>query len=505
MGIFFTLLYIFTSYLAPSTVFGDLAQYHLEEFIAFVALIASLLKAQGAGVFKMSQTVAVLALMVCVVLSLVFNGVTRSAPEALITFLTGALTYFFIMWNFRTWFHVQLLIAVLLAAALFVVSQGFFAVNTGNVASPWVFVMGHVGDNVLLRIRGLGFINDPNDLCQFLVGLIPCVFIFWRRGNFLRNLLFVLLPVFVLLYGMFLTHSRGGMVGLLAALMVVGWRKFGVIPAVITGGGLFVALSAIGWSGGRDVSAESGSDRMEAWSTGLTLIRSHPVFGVGYHRFEEYFYITAHNTVVVCAAEIGLVGFFFWTLMVIPTMVELGAGSRAASPKLDPDAARKVRPPFPWARAAAATSPLTIAPTRMLHTAAALRLRATPALSTVISASLAQAIIPTPPVFLSRGPILPVENSPKFPADEEIRRMCSLLTISLTGFFAAGWFLSRSYTTVLFVNIAMALAIHRLAVERGIVPGYLAWPKAAKYSGIATVVLIALVYILLRVTNLLPK
>jgi hypothetical protein len=82
----------------------------------------------------------------------------------------------------------------------------------------------------------------------------------------------------------------------------------GTIPAGIT---------ALNWSGGRGISAEAGSDRKAAWGTELMLIRSHPIFGVGFERFTEYNEITAHNT-VVCNAELGLTGFFFWVLFTLP-------------------------------------------------------------------------------------------------------------------------------------------------------------------------------------------
>ena len=53
--------------------------------------------------------------------------------------------------------------------------------------------------------------------------------------------------------------------------------------------------------------------RMEAWATGFDLLKTHPLFGAGMTRFTEFFYITAHNTIMVCAAETGMFGLFWWS------------------------------------------------------------------------------------------------------------------------------------------------------------------------------------------------
>ena len=64
---------------------------------------------------------------------------------------------------------------------------------------------------------------------------------------------------------------------------------------------------------------EGGADRLELWSSGINLIKTHPFFGVGLGNFADEVGITAHNSVVVCAAEIGLVGFYAWVLLLFST------------------------------------------------------------------------------------------------------------------------------------------------------------------------------------------
>ena len=63
---------------------------------------------------------------------------------------------------------------------------------------------------LMKRIRGLGLLHDPNDLALGLVIALPLVWAGWRTRAFMRNVLFVLVPSGLLLYGLYLTRSRGG-------------------------------------------------------------------------------------------------------------------------------------------------------------------------------------------------------------------------------------------------------------------------------------------------------
>ena len=112
-------------------------------------------------------------------------------------------------------------------------------------------------------------INDPNDFGQLIVCVIPLMFIFWRPKKMLLNIAFVILPVCVLLFGVFLTHSRGALLALMAVAVVAARRRIGTVPALVLAGGLFVAAMALNFTGGREISAESGADRTALWGEGL--------------------------------------------------------------------------------------------------------------------------------------------------------------------------------------------------------------------------------------------
>jgi O-antigen ligase len=491
MGIFFTLIYIVTAYLAPPTIFGDLAQYHIEVFLAGIALILSLFRLEGSRLGGLPQTYAVLGLIMAVAFSMIFNGLFGLTLVSLLEFIPAAFVFFFVFLNFRTKFHLQLLVITLFGVAAFTIYKGAVAQLTDNQLSPWIMRMTDAQGNLFYRSRGLGFLNDPNDFSQFVVGLIPCMFLFWRSGRFVTNLLFVLLPVTYLLYGMFMTHSRGGMVALLVTVIVAGRRKIGVIPSLVGGAILFVGLTAVGWSGGRDVSVESGNDRLEAWSTGIQLIRSHPIFGIGYERFNQYFYITAHNSVVVTAAELGMVGLFVWLVMIVPTLRDASLTSQDPDRKKKPEDLREL--PRELREHYATTSVEHAAPVGSM-------LLAVPGTGSISSATVNWPSLSQPKEEPEHLAFLRREEGPPLP-DAELRRMASLMVMSLAGFLTAGWFLSRAYTMVLFCYIGMASSVYRLALDRGIAPAPWRLRTAAKFAGIASVALIGVVYIILRLQH----
>jgi O-antigen ligase len=296
------------------------------------------------------------------------------------------------------------------------------------------------------RLRGLGLINDPNDFGQLLVCAIPMMFIFWRPKRVLKNLVFVILPVCVLLFGAYLTHSRGTLLALMAIAVVAARRRTGTLPALLIAGVLFVSAMALHFTGGRDISAQSGSDRTALWSSGLQMIKTHPLFGVGLGSFAdncEGCGHTAHNSVMVCAAELGMFGLFFWSLFLFPTVRDALA---TASPK---------------------------------------------------KVSEKELIVPEERNFTSiKRKIEEIDKA-------EINRLGRLLVLSLTGFLVAGWFLSRAYVMTFFLLGGMVEVVFEMALRRGMIAPRLSLSRVLLFSGVLAISLVLLMYIMLRITNLM--
>ncbi len=508
MGFFFTVLYLITAYLAPQTIFGDLAHYHVEIVIVVLALIFSIPNAVGSGVMSLTQTWAIIGLCGAVAGSMIFNHWLGGAPIALLEFVPEVMAFFLIVMNCKKKWHLQVLAFTLFCAAMYIVYQGQMDILAGKHRTYYILtqlVNEELGTTVI-RIRGLSFLGDPNDFAQFMVSLIPFMFLFWKKGSSLLNLLLVYIPSAMLFYGMFLCHSRGSMVALMAVCIVAGRKKIGIVPAVAIGVGLFVVLSAAGFSGGRDVSA--GEDRLSAWGTGLMLIRRHPFFGVGFNRFSDFNEITAHNTFVVCAAELGLIGVYCWVMMMFVTLRNAWEGAKDPNQEAKDRAKKleKMHAKQPFLQGVASLTDATLAPAGANGAVAMMGGSSQFAGGSMPFSLPAEPSTGAEPDFGPPDQFAVIETpEEKQAADDEVRRMSALVVISFAGFLTAGWFLSRAYTMCLYVNAGMGAAVYKMALDRGIVPPPLATGVVAKYTFWTVLALLVIIELMVRFDHLMPK
>jgi putative inorganic carbon (HCO3(-)) transporter len=163
------------------------------------------------------------------------------------------------------------------------------------------------------RIRGAGIFNDPNDLALALVIATPFLAgplarrSTGRPGRVLASVLLV--PIMVALY---YTNSRGGILGLGAALLPYLYRRFGKVAGPVVAVAGLAALLLLGPSrmSALDASESSAQDRIQSWSEGLQMFKARPLFGVGFGRYTEFNELVAHNSFVHTLGELGLAGAF---------------------------------------------------------------------------------------------------------------------------------------------------------------------------------------------------
>jgi O-antigen ligase len=247
----------------------------------------------------------------------------------------------------------------------------------------------------------------------------------------------------VLLGGTYLTHSRGALVALMAVAVVAVRRRIGTLPALLIGGGLFVGAMALHFTGGRAISVDAGEDRTALWGGSLQLLKAHPLIGVGYANLPDYLGHTAHNSVAVCAAELGMFGLFFWSLFLFPTLRD----------------------------ALALASPARV--------------------------SEAEPAEPEEGLFpLSARKMEVIDKA-------EVNHLGQLLILSLTGFLVAGWFLSRAFVLTLFLLGGMVEVVYEMALRRGMVAPRLRLARVLPYSGILAVLLVLVMYVMLRIVNMM--
>lgn len=192
---------------------------------------------------------------------------------------------------------------------LFLAGQGIYQYFTGAGIGGEELAEG--------RIQAVGIFNDPNDLALAFVIVVPYLFLRLVEGKKPRERVLAFLALAILVYALFLTASRGGMLSFGMLIIILLSRKFGKAQGIILGSLVMIAVFALG-PRMMTISTDEASayGRIEAWSIGMSLFGDFPLFGVGSGSFNEYHYITAHNSFILCAAELGIFGLFPWMMMI---------------------------------------------------------------------------------------------------------------------------------------------------------------------------------------------
>lgn len=163
------------------------------------------------------------------------------------------------------------------------------------------------------RVRYRGTLQDPNELALALVVAIPFAFAFLERQRTVARLLLVASTCGLVGLCAYFTQSRGGQLALCTVLAVFFVNRYGVRRGALVALLLALPLLVVGAGGGGEAST---MERLDCWWVGLHLVVASPGFGVGYGQFVEHHYMTAHNSFVLAAAELGLPGMLLFTSIV---------------------------------------------------------------------------------------------------------------------------------------------------------------------------------------------
>jgi O-antigen ligase len=272
--------------------------------LAFLGWLAS-----SARRFTTPQSLILPVFLLILMFSQVVNGWVGGALDLLGKFGPTVIAFFVFAAACNTQRRVAVGMAVFVLCSSVLVMHGIEQARDGV---GWTGVpLGEDG-----RIQYVGIFNDPNDLGLLFATTVPMAFFLGRRGAGVLRPLWLACAA-LLLYGTYLTNSRGA---LLAVLIVAGayvWYRRGFVLAGTLG---FVGLAGLKLLSSRmqelDADEESASGRVDAWYAGLDMFKSHPLFGVGAGNFTEYNDLTAHNSFVLVLAETGFVGFLLWLAFV---------------------------------------------------------------------------------------------------------------------------------------------------------------------------------------------
>src|SRR5579859_1783645 len=273
MGFVLTIIYIVVTIISPDQFGKEWANYHALTYLAGITVLASLPSMTNYRYWKSSvQTFLLIGLVVSIALSQLAHGWLGGVLESLRIFLPSAAVFFFIVVNVTTIRRLKIVTLAAVASCLFVAVEalcGYYAGFRGDIfiLQTNIYSVHDEAIGQLTRIRGAGFLSDPNDLAQILLIALPLVFFAWRRGRAVANFFLVLVPAGLLLWTTYLTHSRGGLIALAAVSLLAARKKLGTAPSLVLATGLIFVMLALDFTGGRGISAADGTDRLEAWPT----------------------------------------------------------------------------------------------------------------------------------------------------------------------------------------------------------------------------------------------
>lgn len=335
------------------------------------------------------------------------------------------------------------------------------------------------------RIRYVGIFNDPNDLGLLFVMALPMLFCLAARADFLGRW-FWRAGIVLLLAGVYLTKSRGTQLAVLVMGAVWLWQKRGLLTAGSLGFAGLVGLMLLPSTRMNDLDPdeESAFGRVDAWYEGFDMFRTHPLFGVGFGNFTDYNALTAHNSFVLVLAETGFLGFVTWLAFVgygfwmMWRLLRLQSALAQAAQV----AVRAVAAARPQARLAL--------------------VRALPAGADVAQRRLA----------LARGPAIATagagtatdhaDTAAEAHQDRAEQALSLTLFCALCGFFAAAFFLSRSYNIMLYTLAAIVVGHYATLRKRhDTLPRFALSTSGWRWLPISLIViaaLYALVAVLLR-------
>lgn len=333
---FVTAVYLALIYIRPTELVQGWEEAPLVLITSLVAtplLGWAMIQGQGRLV-ELPQDRLLLGLWFAIVLSNLATGYLEGALAGLFVFAQVIFQYTLIRTAVRTMPQLRGAVILLTGFMLFHAISGIVQWNTG-VGFGGVEAMIYDGQT---RIRSVGIFNDPNDLALSMLVVIPflVVTVFNRAAGWGARI-FAVAVLVPMMMALVYTNSRGGMLGLAAAVAIIGSRRFGSKIGPIVAVVSLVGVMAVGPSrmAEMDADEDSAQGRIQAWAEGLQMLKESPIIGVGYGRFTDYHALVAHNSFVQVLAELGLlggaafIGMVFWYF---ESLRRLGRLPRIAEP-----------------------------------------------------------------------------------------------------------------------------------------------------------------------------
>ncbi len=358
MGFFLFLLVTATLLIRPAEQIPELRNAHLYELLIILCFGFSLSSVLEQFTSKNLDTrpisLCIFGLLIAVVVSQLAQGNATAAADTGFEFFKIVVYYVLLIGNLTSTYRLRIFLTCFgLCAVVFVVLAVLHYHEIITLPTPeqepGIVETSKTGDRNVgfyvtdreynpetgmmeeyRRLRGTGIFRDPNDLSLLLTtGMFIAIYcltgkrIDGRQGA----MCFLWLgPLLFFVYALSLTHSRGGLLGMLAGFMALFYARFGWRGTVLLGVPLLPV--ALFFFGGRmasiSTSEGTGQARIQIWSDGLSAMMTAPLFGIGMGEMGTMVGRAAHNSFLNAYAELGMFGgtlffgaFFFAGVIVL--------------------------------------------------------------------------------------------------------------------------------------------------------------------------------------------
>jgi len=362
-GVAFAGLYLFTLmlYLRPSDLL-PIGSFPLVKIVAIVTLIAYVGVQMSRGKALTVWPVEMKMLAVIVLLGVLFTPIAAS-PQLSIETLTDSffkvVTVFVLMINLiNTRARLVALMKLVVFCGVFVALLTLKSFLAGELVTDEA--------RTLERTAGYGvFFANPNELAMALNLILPFAVVFGLLSKGFKRLAYFGCAA-VLAFAVVVSFSRGGFLGLVAIGGVVLWnagrgrRAVTVLAGLVLCAAFLVAMPS-GYSDRlftilhtQDDQTHSAQERQELLQRAVEVVMSHPVVGVGVGNFGIYSLSqkVAHNSYLEIAAELGVIGFIAYMILLVAPLRTLR--------RIERDAYRGRGQPGGWSATARETFFLSI-------------------------------------------------------------------------------------------------------------------------------------------------
>lgn len=263
-------------------------------------------------------------LVVVMVLSLPFSYYQRLSLKGLIGYCSVVL---FVLLFYRLMDSAARIRRILLVYCIGIAVYGLSILTLGTILEGRI---------------AFGTMFDPNDIAFYMISFITFNLLF-IGGDSSRLVRFIALASFLLgLLIIVKTGSRGGFIALMAVFAFLLFSRNAVFKISVMQRGVLVLLAIISLQFvdldmGRfrtildikdDYNSTSEEGRLAIWKSGIRMMATHPLAGVGFNLFPEGLgrekeargldsakWQTAHNSLVQIGAETGFFGFMLFLLL----------------------------------------------------------------------------------------------------------------------------------------------------------------------------------------------